>query len=363
MSVVRRLTVMVAMVAIVLLVVGCVGSPSTLVAPPLPGYERGLALTDIYGVNYVRTTEDDPDLCPDLHYEADVNCPWDMAVIERDLDALRERGVNTIRIFLNYYVFGAARLTNPDYSPDVAYAHLDDLIAAANERGIYVMPILLSKYPQYRFDAASYGTALDVHVRPVVARYADHPGIIAWDVFNEPDIGSPIDIRCWDWDNADHAACLPLAEERLAFLQVVTDEVRRLDPDTPVTISMAFAKSFFAPEEAPLHAAAMVDFFAFHYYDNDPYDSGRYQQHWYYGQGFPADLEHAVGELHALDPTKPVVLTEIGFPTGAGALRSAAEMRRDMIIAMRYIDGACNCGVMVWPFQNDARADLGGLYP
>lgn len=338
----------------------CSDEPPVYQEPPPP--LEPLALADIRGINYVRTTQDDIDICPDLHYEADPDCPWDMATIGSDLDRLQAEGVNTIRIFLNYYIFGAATLTNPNYSPDLAFAHLDDLIMAANKRGIYVMPILLAKYPQYTVDAAATETALRVHVRPIVTRYAAHPGIIAWDIFNEPDIGSPVDVRCWDWDNADFPDCFPLANARLHFLDAIAAEVRRLDPDTPLTISMAFAKSYFEPEGTDLVAADMVDFFAFHYYDNDPYDSGRYAQHWYYGAGFPADLRRAVAELRALDPTKPIVLTEIGFPSGPDTQRSAEEMRRDLIITMRLVDNELQSGVMLWPFLNAPERDMGGLF-
>jgi hypothetical protein len=89
-------------------------------------------------------------------------------------------------------------------------------------------------------------------------------------------------------------------------------------------VSLGFAKNYFKPDKADLRLADLVDFFAFHYYDDDPYDSGRYAAHWYYGQGFPADLRRAIAELAALKPQKPIVITELGFPTGAGAKRSAS---------------------------------------
>jgi endo-1,4-beta-mannosidase len=326
---------------------------------PLPP----ITLSEIRGVNYVRTTVDDPDICPDLHYGQDQDCPWDLAAIEADLDRLSAQGVNTLRIFLNYYAFGGARLSNPNYTMDQAMEHLDTFVDAANRRGMYVMPILLSKYPQdHGFEPDYYEIALDVHVRPVVSHFAGHEGIIAWDLFNEIDIGSPIDQRCWDWSNEDFPLCIHLARERVLFLKAMGDEVRRLDPDTPITASMAFAKNFTQPPGTAYQVADLVDFFSFHYYDNEPYDSGRYEEHWYYGEGFPADLERALIELDALGTDKPIVLTEIGFLSGPDTTRTHAMRRRDLATAFELVYHEYDSGFMLWPFQIEPEELVGDLF-
>lgn len=320
-------------------------------------------ISDIRGVNYVHTTADDPAICPDLQFGQDSNCPWDIAAIEADMKRLQRHGVNTLRIFLNYYTFGGAQLTNPDYSMDTALAHLDAFIALANEHGMHVMPILLSKYPQHHgFQPDYYETALKLHVRPVVSHLAGKPGIIAWDLFNEPDIGSPIDQRCWDWSNGDFPPCFQLANERIHFLRVVRQEVQRLDPGRPITVSLAFGKNYFYPKGTDLYMADLVDFFSFHYYDNEPYDSGRYAEHWYYGQGFTADLERAITELIALDPNKPILISELGFPSGPGHLRTYEQFRSDISVAFRLSQHGYNCGLMLWPFQREPEHLIGDLY-
>ncbi len=325
---------------------------------PLPDIE----LHEIRGVNYVRTTFDDPAICPDLHYGQDAQCPWNMAHINADLDRLQAHNVNTLRLFLNYYVFGAASLTNPDYTMDVALAHLDELIDAANQRGMYVMPILMAKYPQDRFGSSYYEQVLDVHVRPVVRHLAGREGVIAWDLFNEIDIGSPIDQRCWDWSNADFPLCFQLAQERIAFVHAIGQEVRRLDPGVPVTAGLAFAKNHFEPQGTDMHIADLVDFFSFHYYDNEPYDSGRYAAHWYYGEGFPADLDRAIEELRAHDPKKPIVLTELGFPSGSDTTRNLDHLRRDLAIAFWVVHHQHESGIMLWPFQTYPEDYIGDLF-
>ena len=317
---------------------------------------------EVRGVNYIHTSNADLSRCADLHFGADGNCPWDIAVIGSDMDRLHALGINTVRVFLNYYVFGGARAADPNYSMDEPLQHLDAFIESASMRGIYVLPVLMAKYPQDRFGPENYETALDLHLRPVVAHLVGRTGVLGWDVFNEPDIGSPVDIRCWDWANAAFPLCFPLANERLHFLQTMIDAVRGIDPQHLVTVSVAFAKSYFQPSGTDLRLADRVDFFAFHYYDNDPYDCGRYAAHWYYGQGFPADLNRAVSELHALGLNKPIVITELGFPSGDGTARTTDELRRDLRRSLEAARADITSGMVLWPFQPQPEDLVGNLY-
>lgn len=317
---------------------------------------------EVRGVNYVHATNADLAKCSALQFGADGNCPWDLAAISADMDRLQALGVNTVRVFLNYYVFGGARATDPTYSMAQPLAHLDSFIAEANRRGIYVLPVLLAKYPQDRFGPDSYATALDLHVRPVVQHLAGRPGLLAWDVFNEPDIGSPVDIHCWDWSNADYPLCFPLANERMRFVKAIHDEVKRLDPQRLVTVSLAFAKNYFEPATAVMRLADLVDFYAFHYYDDDPYDSGRYAAHWYYGKGFPADQQRAIAELAALRLDKPILITELGFPSGPGTKRTLDELHSDLRLALRTARDEQTSGVILWPFQERPEDLVGTLF-
>jgi endo-1,4-beta-mannosidase len=301
-------------------------------------------------------------MCPALQFGADGNCPWDIAPIAADFERLRELGVNTVRVFLNYYVFGGASAADPNYSMKQPLEHLDTLIGEASKRGIYVLPVLLAKYPQDRFRPEDYATALDLHVRPVVQHLAGKPGLLAWDLFNEPDLGGPIDQRCWDWDNADFPLCFPLANERLHFVKTIHDEVKQIDPQRLTTVSLGFAKNYFKPDKADLRLADVVDFFAFHYYDDDPYDSGRYAEHWYYGQGFPADLRRGIDELARLTPAKPIVITELGFPTGADAKRTLADLQRDLHTSRQTARDAGTSGLVLWPFQTNMDELVGDLF-
>jgi endo-1,4-beta-mannosidase len=316
---------------------------------------------EVRGVNYIHFTGS-PAGCPELHFGADARCPWDQGAIEADMARLQALGVNSIRIFLNYYVFGGARAADPTYSMARPLANLDALIASAGRHGIYVMPVLLAKFPQDQLTAEGYAQAAELHVRPVLRHLAARPGILAWDLFNEPDIGSPIDLRCWDWDNGDFPLCRVLAEQRLAFLSQLSADVRSLDVGRPITIGMAFAKSYFRPPGLPGNLADLVDIYSFHYYDDDPYDSGRYAAHWYYGAGFPADLRRGINELTTMPVRKPVLVTEIGFPTGTGALRDEVALRRDLALGLATARTSEAAGVMLWPFQEPHELLVGNLF-
>lgn len=363
---VRRLTVLNLLLILFVMMSGFIPLPRDLEQlPPITANGSSLLSGDqpfeVRGVNYIHTTDATPE-CAVLHFGGDGNCPWDLNAIAADMDRYQALGINTVRIFLNYYVFGGAQELDASYSMAEPLAHLDAFIEVANRRGIYVLPVLLAKYPQDRFGGANAERALDLHVRPIVGHLADRPGILAWDIFNEPDIGSPIDLRCWDWDNADFPLCFPLANERLHFLKTIKDAVKGIDSDRLTTISAAFAKSYFRPIGADLRMADLVDVYTFHYYDNDPYDSGRYAAHWYYGQGFPADLKRGIEELYALQLNKPVIVTELGFPTGEGAQRTTEQLRRDLATARDVVRAENTSGMILWPFQVQPGELVGDLY-
>ena len=349
------------------LLAGCGPAAPAADGPLPPVVADGVALKaggrafEMRGVNYIHPSNAASD-CQSLDFGGNANCPWQRAPVEADFDRLQQQGVNTIRVFLNYYVFGGAKAADSSYSMEYALVHFGELLDAANKRGIYVMPVLLAKYPQDRFRAEDVAPAFTLHVDPIVERFKQHPGIIAWDLFNEIDLGGPVDERCWDWDNGAYEGCLPLAEQRLAFIKQLHDEVKKLDPERLVTTSVGFAKSYFRPEQAAIRLADVVDVYSFHYYDDEPYNSGRYAAHWYYGQGFPTDLRRSVEELAALGLDKPVLVTELGFPTGEGARRTSADLERDLRTARDELRGLRAAGVLLWPFQSDYAQIPGDLF-
>lgn len=329
---------------------------------------------EVRGINYIRPFSFDPEQCPEIRFVDNTDCPWDSAAIEADMERLGQLGVNTVRVFLNFYEFGGTTILPlpPDevdhtLSPDsieAALDHLEELITIANRYHIYVMPVLMAKYPQdTHFAPEDFWQTMDAHVRPILKRFGNRPGIFAWDLFNEPDIAGPLDPRCWDWDNSSFALCFGAAQQRLLFLNMLRDEVRKLDPHRLLTVSVAFAKSYFRPYGAySVRLADLVDFYSFHYFDNDPFDAGRYAQHWYYGEGFPRDLERSIDELTGLNLHKVVVISEIGFPSGEGTLRQLEEAQRDIRTVVDISRSRPVSGIILWPFQPEPEDMLRGLF-
>lgn len=319
----------------------------------------GRSQFEVRGINYIRHSSADPH-CTDLYFGADANCPWDLEPIRQDFAQLQALNINTIRVFVNYYAFGGARVVDPNYDVNPPLQHLSDLIAEANKHNLYVIPVLMAKYPQDQFGPDNYKQTYQLHIKPVVEHLANTPGILAWDMFNEIDLGGPVHPDCWDWDNGDNPICLPLANQRLAFMAQMSADIKQLDPDRLITVSLGFGKNYFRPQASPIKLADSVDLLTYHYYDNDPYDSGRYEQHWYYGKGFPEDLRTSIRELQAFK--KPIVVTELGFPTGTDALRNDNQLKTDLRESLKIIRKEKISGMVLWPFQEDLQILVGDLY-
>ena len=93
---------------------------------------------EVRGVNYIYTTGEDPVICHAIQFGADGRCPWNMTNINADLDRFKAHGVNTLRVFLNYYVFGGSIPVYTAKGKGAALVHFEEFVAAANARGIYV---------------------------------------------------------------------------------------------------------------------------------------------------------------------------------------------------------------------------------
>lgn len=159
---------------------------------------------------------------------------YDPAVTERDLDYAKRLNLNQARVFLSYQAYTEDK--------ERFRKNLVQLVRAAHERGIGVMPVVDYSTNMIWDDAAR--PAAKEWAADLVNTIGKEPGLAFWDVSNEP-----------DWP-ATNAARL---ERRMALARYMAGVFRELDPVTPITIGFAFDKNTAAMADA-------VDVLSFHDY-------------------------------------------------------------------------------------------------
>ena len=180
----------------------------------------------------------------------------------QDLSLAKSLGFNTVRIFLQYSVFG---------EEEVKQEMLDRLASfldIAKERKIKVI-VTLFDFPK-SYDLINY-TSTDRHLEGILTRFKDHNAILAWDIKNEPDL---------DFKNYGEQVVTD-------WLSFAISRAREYDPNHLITIGWSDAHV-----ADKLHNE--LDFVSFHYYRK------------------AEDLSIAIKELKGKCPTKKLVLGEFG---------------------------------------------------
>ncbi|MEP0263737.1 cellulase family glycosylhydrolase [Dokdonia sp.] len=213
--------------------------------------------TTIEGMNYY------PQDSPWNTFGAD----FDSTIIREDFKIIKDLRLNTIRIFIGYEDFGG---------PTVSQEKLDklqQLLDEASQANLQVIITLFDFYGDYR---VSDWTRTQKHLSTIVNVIKDHPALYAWDLKNEADL-----------DFETRGASLVTA-----WLQQMTQSLRSIDPDHPITIG-------WSSPEAALTLEKEVDYVSFHYYKD------------------LTDLSKVFTELQQ-QTDKPIVLEEIGLSSYRG---------------------------------------------
>ncbi|MCL1806713.1 MAG: cellulase family glycosylhydrolase [Oscillospiraceae bacterium] len=245
---------------------------------------------------------------------------------DNHLAALRENGVNAIRVWINCNNDQNAVLIGEDGVvsgvSEKHWADLDLFFATAERNGVYVMATLLSfdhfkskQAGRWRLMVQS-DKAVDSYIEhytlPFIERYQDNPYLWSIDLMNEP-----------DWVHEDEK-CGKLAWEDISRFFARNAAAIRKNSPVLVTVGMAFPKynadgsgyegnkvsdaflqTLFADQDAKL------DFWSPHYYD--------WVGQWY---GVPfTSKPHGVRSDGGwgLDSSKPAVLAEHSANGSAGS--------------------------------------------
>jgi len=158
---------------------------------------------------------------------------YDSATIEFDLDLAKSLNLNQVRVFVPYTVYTEDSVALP--------AKLKHFVRECHKRNIGVMPVLQGG-PWMR-DTTRHALGKN-WARFLVNAISDEPGLAMWDVMNEP-----------DWPATPRERVLRNFEN----CKFMAETFHELDPNTPVTIGMAFV-------DGMIEMADYVDVLQFHDY-------------------------------------------------------------------------------------------------
>ncbi|HVO75577.1 MAG TPA: glycoside hydrolase family 2 TIM barrel-domain containing protein [Ignavibacteriaceae bacterium] len=181
----------------------------------------------IRGFNYTPANAESP------RHHIDAWVKYDSAATVFDLNLAKSLNLNQVRVFVPYAAFTETKESLPD--------KLRHFIRECHKRGIGVMPVVGSG-PWIKDTSLRY---LGIEwVKFLVNAISDEPGLAFWDAMNEPDWPpTPKELVSAKFENAKFMA----------------KTFRQLDPNTPVTIGMAFV-------DGMIELADYVDVLQFHDY-------------------------------------------------------------------------------------------------
>lgn len=191
---------------------------------------------------------------------------YNPAVTERDLDYAKRLQLNQVRVFVPYAAWERNR--------EGLRKNLLHFVRAAHERGIGVMPTMQYKFGEWK-DKAAWPNSREF-IADLVATIGKEPGLVIWDVENEPECCS--------------LPPTPANRLRMEHAMYMAKVFHELDPVTPVTIGATFAENMIEMGDA-------VDVLSFH-----DYSPTRAQVR--------ANIEKA--KQYAAMTGKPLVNSEIG---------------------------------------------------
>jgi len=181
----------------------------------------------IRGFNYTPAYVKSP------RHHVDCWVSYDSSTIEFDMDLAKSLNLNQARVFVPYQAYLEDSVALP--------AKLKHFVRACHKRGIGVMPVLQggpwSRDTTQRYVGRNWA-------RFLVNAIGNEPGLAMWDVMNEP-----------DWPTTPRERVLRNYES----CKFMSKTFHELDPNTPVTIGMAFVQGM-------IDLADYVDVLQFHDY-------------------------------------------------------------------------------------------------
>ncbi|CAM1365566.1 Glycosyl hydrolase family 5 [Tenacibaculum soleae] len=212
--------------------------------------------------------------------------PWDMFgnsfnkdIISNDFKIIKEAGLNTVRIFIQYEDFGKATVKNDKL------IKLKQTLDAATTNNLKVVVTLFDFYGNY---SVLDWTLNQQHATTIITAVKDHDALLAWDIKNEPNL---------DFKTRGKKIVI-------AWLDNMITLVKSIDSKHPVTVGWSNTES------API-LKNKVDFISFHYYKD------------------LSNLSTSVEKLRKEIPNKPLVMQEFGISSYSGFWKPFGSSKDD----------------------------------
>jgi len=169
----------------------------------------------------------------------------DQAVLERDLGYAKRVNLNSTRIWLSYQAY--------QKDPQGFIDRLRNYIRTSNRMGFTTMPILWSGNgldpSTLKLEFRPRG---DAYVKAIVEEIKDEPGLLMWDIMNEPVTNDYVMKATGD----EHQTRIDQITE---FVRYYLTYVRKLDPVNALTVGYEFSSQLDV-------AADLEDVISFHDY-------------------------------------------------------------------------------------------------
>ncbi len=224
------------------------------------------------------------------------NLTRDQETLKRQLGYAKRVGINSTRIWLSQRMY--------ERDPEAYLAQLKDYVRTSWEMGISTMPILFNgnnldpQSPDILEEG--YHKKGEKYARAVVECLKDEPGLLMWDIMNEP--------VCNDYVGKAPENEKAAREKKLwDFARHYIKFVKKLDPVNAVTVGVTYSPRLE-------HVADLVDVLSFHDYLETT-----------------ARIENTykVAEEYAAKYNKPLLNTEMGCIGRANPYDLAIEIARE----------------------------------
>ncbi len=279
---------------------------------------------------------------------------WDWTAVDRELALAESVGSNTIRTGIDYLYatgnpYGERDVTTVTGVTPEYLAAIDRFLELADRHHLKVVFWVLDSMPWLLWEP-EHVDAVTRHLESLVPRYADDPRIAAWDLYTDLD-GSML--QSASIGGGFGVAPGATKANMLRFLRDEAAIFRRLDPNHPLGVGFCWASSsllvqdftdflmpqFLGADHPEIVAASEI---------RQEEDYGR----WSEAPGHHADaVDRLVAKIRSiqdgLDRPMPIVLSEIGLPSGGWSSPSlqaeAYEAALEAALARLHL-----AGVMPW---------------